>query len=251
MPLAIAETDTEGLVVPHQFYGDVIINNEPAPNNLQLHARVGDALYGSTLTRDGTYGYNPNIFYVEYQGRDGERITFFIEGEEVATAFFQSGQSTRLDINAEIEGITTTTGTTTTGGGGGGGGAIPATTTEDEDDTSAEQTNIVGTDSDECEPNWICSEWTECVNNVKRRACLDVNECDDDTDKPAIRESCGQTPEEILGIEEEEEGRNNPFTGLVTGIGQGEVSSIGFYALILALIGTLLFFAYKKRKTKK
>ena len=289
VPIALAQPT--GLVVPHQFFGDVVINGEPAPNGLEIEARVNGQLYGATFTSGGTYGYNPNIFYVEYQGSDGAQITFFIEGQQVATRSFQSGQSTRLDFDAEIEGISpgddsagdgsdedsdvgdsgddssegsddssadeesgSSTGTSTSRGSSRGGGTIiiPGTASTEENDS--QESNATSDDGsfivvDSCESNWICTQWTECVNNVQRRTCIDTNECEDESTKPDTTRSCEQTPDEILASTTPEEPSSNFITGLVTGLGDGEYSSFALYGLLLALlIGMLIFFVFRKKK---
>lgn len=56
-----------------------------------------------------------------------------------------------------------------------------------------------------CTPNWQCSEWSECVNNVQSRTCDDVNVCGIEEGKPALSQSC--TPPESCsdGIKNQDE----------------------------------------------
>ena len=41
-----------------------------------------------------------------------------------------------------------------------------------------------------CEPNWTCSEWSECVDDKQTRVCTDENSCGDESDKPAEEQEC-------------------------------------------------------------
>ena len=41
-----------------------------------------------------------------------------------------------------------------------------------------------------CVPNWNCSVWSSCSNNLKTRSCSDLNNCNNLTGKPATSQSC-------------------------------------------------------------
>lgn len=41
-----------------------------------------------------------------------------------------------------------------------------------------------------CQPNWKCSEWSDCVSNKQTRTCTDINNCGDITIKPIEIQSC-------------------------------------------------------------
>jgi len=53
----------------------------------------------------------------------------------------------------------------------------------------------------ECEENWVCDDWGECVGGKKRRKCVDLNECESESDKPKEVGECGVgvelSPEEM------------------------------------------------------
>ncbi len=125
--------------IPHQFYGFVTINGAPA-NGALIVAKINNVEVSRTLSSNGNYGYNPNIFYVPDPNSNnaGKRIDFYLSGTLVANKYFESGTSTKLDFNLGIApfcgdtscnaGETCSTCATdcgvcpSTGGGGGGGG---------------------------------------------------------------------------------------------------------------------------------
>lgn len=47
-----------------------------------------------------------------------------------------------------------------------------------------------GTTPTTCTPSWICSDWANCVNNLKTRTCLDSNNCNLNVGKPNLTQSC-------------------------------------------------------------
>ena len=90
--------------IPHQFYGYVTINGNPA-DNAPIIAEVKNAsgtvaTSSSTASSNGTYGFSPYIFYVEDPNgnNSGKTIEFFLSGQSVATYTFETGAHTRLDL---------------------------------------------------------------------------------------------------------------------------------------------------------
>ena len=41
-----------------------------------------------------------------------------------------------------------------------------------------------------CNPNWVCIEWSECIDGLKTRTCTDTNSCDTLDNKPLEGELC-------------------------------------------------------------
>ena len=83
--------------LPHAFYGDVIINGDPAPNGTQISATVaeGDVLTTSQNpvgTVNGNYGIDGLHLLVQGDGLSGA-ITFYVNGVEAegVTATFEAG----------------------------------------------------------------------------------------------------------------------------------------------------------------
>jgi len=104
LPLSFVLADTPG--IPHQFYGTVSFNNGVAPDGLVVEARNGDTVVGSSVTKNGKYGYNPNLFFV-YDLNDGsakdltagQTINFFVSGINTGQTFaFANGGYTSLNL---------------------------------------------------------------------------------------------------------------------------------------------------------
>ena len=76
--------------IPHQFYGNIKVNDLPVPDNTVIVATVEGDTY-TTITTDSKYGYSPNIFYVEDPDGDraGSTIIFSIGGMDVGTHVFE------------------------------------------------------------------------------------------------------------------------------------------------------------------
>ncbi len=74
--------------IPHQFYGEVVVNNTLVPDNNIIIAAIGGNYY-STVTKDGFYGFSPNIFYVEDPdgNRLGKTISFYLGGRVINGVF--------------------------------------------------------------------------------------------------------------------------------------------------------------------
>jgi len=48
-----------------------------------------------------------------------------------------------------------------------------------------------------CEPNWVCTEWSECFKNTRFRECEDTNKCGTDVNKPLTESPCLIEPVKI------------------------------------------------------
>ncbi|HKZ45549.1 MAG TPA: fibronectin type III domain-containing protein [archaeon] len=52
-----------------------------------------------------------------------------------------------------------------------------------------------------CQENWLCSDWSNCVDGERKRTCTDLNSCNTTLSKPAETESCeGSVPSAITGM---------------------------------------------------
>lgn len=98
--------------IPHQFYGEVVVNGEKVVENNVVVAAVGGDYYAA-ITSDGEYGNSPGIFYVENPegDRSGDVISFYLggrvidgvydfRGKPVGSDFFETNGLTRLDIDS-------------------------------------------------------------------------------------------------------------------------------------------------------
>lgn len=266
--------------VPHQFYGDVSVNGDVAPDNLFVEARIDGSVF-TTLTNDGKYGFD-SIFYVEdpNSDRDGEDITFFVgnPGEMIeADSFtFSNGEVTSLDLSVSgldvsesddgaEEGNGDNAGDNSAGASGGvssGAGSGFSDTSDDasddEDDSDADSTAVFDdSDFDEsnsansCESDWACSEWTECINFQQRRVCVDSNNCGVE-DGPEIRRSCEMDEAKVNVAPGDEMSLGNSFfsgvTGFVTGAAGVISSSVPLIILLVLVTGVFLFLFFKKKK---
>jgi hypothetical protein len=45
-----------------------------------------------------------------------------------------------------------------------------------------------------CTPDWTCTAWSECVDGVQTRECVDMNNCNQVEGAPIMTTSCGCTP---------------------------------------------------------
>lgn len=120
------------------------------------------------------------------------------------------------------------------GGGGGGGGYIPPTT-EDEEDNVVEETpetdhldepipEIVPEETDICTEDWMCLEWSECVNSTQERVCIDINNCGTENDKPDISQGC-----------EEQNFITGMFSFVTTPVGLGVMALISMVVIFVVL----------------
>ena len=82
-----------------------------------------------------------------------------------------------------------------------------------------------------CSEDWICSDWTECINSTQTRSCIDKNDCGTTFNKTATTEEC--------------EGQTSPITGLFSFF----TSPTGYGILAAAVIILfLIIFLSKARK---
>ncbi|RLJ03871.1 MAG: hypothetical protein DRP18_05490 [Candidatus Aenigmatarchaeota archaeon] len=93
--------------VPHQFYGDIIVNGYPAPDNLKVTVQeANDGVYDneSTIDADFTKDGEYVVYALNNEGKlsDGDLLEFYVEGVFAANHTFSSGLSTRLDLEVTI-----------------------------------------------------------------------------------------------------------------------------------------------------
>ena len=96
--------------VPHQFYGDIIVNGYPAPDNLKVTVQeANDGVYDneSTIDADFTKDGEYVVYALNNEGKlsDGDLLEFYVEGVFAANHTFSSGLSTRLDLEVTIPGF--------------------------------------------------------------------------------------------------------------------------------------------------
>lgn len=119
--------------MPHQFYGVVSFESGSTPDGLLVEAKVNGAVVGTSQTKDGKYGYNPNLLFAVNTNGDwtGETVNFFVKGIDTGESYgLAKGSYTNLNLTVPGSAVPAVpTPPPTTGGGGGGGGAPAPTTT--------------------------------------------------------------------------------------------------------------------------
>lgn len=252
---------------PHQFYGSVTTNGEPAADGLLIQAKIDDSVVASTVTKDGFYGYLPDIFYVpdDATNRYDEIIVFYLKDKsnvfhEVGTSDFVNAGSSEIDFSANGNFVTTTTTPTTTTtststssapkSSGGAALAPRATTTDSNSSTETldDTASFTSVNSD-CTPDWYCSEWEDCLASKQKRTCIDNNNCGVEDAKPLESQSCEiLSLEDSIKIEQRSDSAFNRITGAVIG---GGIATWIFFIVLVGLIAGLFFFVIAKRKSKK
>lgn len=58
--------------------------------------------------------------------------------------------------------------------------------------TDAIQTNI-SVIVNLCTPAWFCGNWSGCINGTQTRTCIDINSCENETNKPYENKSCDES----------------------------------------------------------
>ncbi len=114
--------------------------------------------------------------------------------------------------------------------------------------SSSSSSKGFGSSSLNCNSLWVCSDWSNCTNNLQKRICQDSNNClIPDTKKPIEMRDCNSSSKKIINL-------NNPIK---TGIGLGAVIGLNketygilFLGLFLLLSFSIILF-FKKSKTFK
>lgn len=92
---------------PQQFYGNVFVNSNVAPDGMGIEARIDNETF-SSITANGRYGIIPNTMKIPFEiGREGKLIEFFIVGVSCTekaseNATFESGAITKLNLNFNV-----------------------------------------------------------------------------------------------------------------------------------------------------
>ena len=96
------------IILPEEFYGDIIVNGRTAPVGTVITAKIGSAERGSiTTTEVGQYGgpgtFDGSLVVAGEEDEVGEAITFWVSGSRAEqTAVYEPGQSTDLDLTVEV-----------------------------------------------------------------------------------------------------------------------------------------------------
>lgn len=224
--------------IPNAFYGTVTVEDgQSAHDGLEILAQVQQQTY-TTTTENGEYSLiveNPN------QDNNGNTVTFFVEGQQVASAPFSNDETvTNLNLEAshvefqeaddEDDSNAGSGSSGSSGGAGGsGGGAIGATdeTTEEESDSESSSSTTSETEQ--------TTETTQ-EETQEEQTTSDTDQTQEDTSTEVEEEQ--QTGAGFLA----------PITGFVTGIGEGATSLTGFFFLLIILIGLVGGYLFYKNR---
>jgi len=166
--LVLAVSVSAQIFPGHQFWGDVLINGDSAPDGTEVIAQINGADVASTTTSGGKYGFEPDVFYVSDpdNNRAGEEIRFYIEGTYSDSHIFENGGTTQLNQAIAVSQPPSNP----PGGSSPPGGGTP------------------------CVSNWECTDWSSCVGGTQTRTCVDVR-CGriSASNKPEESQSCTVT----------------------------------------------------------
>lgn len=107
-------------------------------------------------------------------------------------------------------------------GEGAGAGNVTDGDGKDGDGMDGQGTDGDGMDLPDCNENWFCLDWEECVNGTRTRSCIDLNECGTEEEMPDVEESCAVGD---LGI-----------TGFFASVSKSLIETILIFLLILLII---------------
>ena len=224
--------------IPHQFFGSVTINGNPAPDGTIITAEIDGVEVARTTTSQGKYGYDP-VFYIDDPNNDrsGKEIKLFVNGVEVNTGpiYFCNGcvgvadSHQPLDLAITLQGTTTTQPSST-------GSYTPQTTTT----TTIQPTNQTTTTTTiTCQERWVCTEWSECKDGIQTRTCTDENNCGTDLNKPLESQPCSTSTTKV---------GNQPTTLPITGFFSALAGNPLYYIGILVLV-VIIVVLFMKRKS--
>ena len=205
--------------IPHAFKGTAkYTNGQNIPDGYIVTAKLdSQSISTSSVIKDGKYGYDDPLLVSDIIG-NGEKVSFYINGKLVENDIvdFAIGEITNLDIiidtvpfdndNPDDGAGDDNSGSTGDSNGGGGGSSYV------------------------CVENWECGNWSECINDVQRRLCVDLNECGPENNKPEEYFECGEENIEntILDFSSTEPDEDDEsFFSVMTGAVVGAVGTTG------------------------
>jgi len=95
----------EDITLPEEFYGEITINGQPAPEGTEIVAKIGGVERGRlTASEEGAYGdsatFSERLIVSGEESDIGENIAFFVDGDLAdQTAVFTPGESVELDLS--------------------------------------------------------------------------------------------------------------------------------------------------------
>jgi hypothetical protein len=282
MPVSLAN-------FPGDYWGKAYIGEDLATKGTPVSAwvngvEVASAKIGESL-KDTSGEYVRGYYQLIFEAKEGSQVIFKIGSVEAEPVIsFSQGRHDRLDIILEAPacGDTICNGDETKqtcpedcgepetpappGGGGvvsGGssgassssGGSSGVMPQEEEKEETPESEGSAA-----CESEWDCSEWSECLDGIQTRDCIDINECAAEKNRPIEVQECseaivgavvcgdgicspGEDCPEDCGIKESQGWGIFPLTGQFLNSPQNVL-----YGLIFLLLLALVIIVVKRKK---
>lgn len=233
--------------VPHQFYGYVTWNGQPAPDGSTIVAKINNVEVARTTSLNGKYGYD-SIFFVDDTNNDrtGKTIRFLVNDADTGqTAVFCNGCSTYLNLTAS-GGQQTRQGGTTTGGGTTGGNIGTTERVANITNQTTQTTNQTPTQPPQkCQERWSCSEWSKCQDGLQTRTCNDLNKCGTEEDKPLESQPCTTVTPAFTPASSP----LAPITGMIVAVTQNPL----YLSLLVIVIvgGVIALFRIRTKRIQK
>lgn len=161
-------------IVGKVFYTPIKVYGIVSPELLdgtEMIFKVKDLEIAATLLKDSKYGYEPELIFImdnpstsQKEGyAEGDIVKVYFEGvETIDYSHFISGGNQR-DIN------------------------LPVSKREEIANRAAQAILL-------CEPVWGCTGWSNCIDSVQTRVCIDKNNCRFEPGKPDESRRCSIPP---------------------------------------------------------
>ncbi|MEM5844448.1 MAG: hypothetical protein QW841_04370, partial [Candidatus Aenigmatarchaeota archaeon] len=104
-------------------------------------------------------------------------------------------------------------------------------------------TNQTVTQQQFCQERWVCSEWSECINGIQTRTCVDQNNCGTNNNQPFTSQPCFS--------EERKEEKSSQGVSEITGffaLLSNPVYALSFILGLIAVIILVLTLFISRRK---
>lgn len=238
--------DDDAPSVPASYYGDIIVNGDPAESGTEITAVVNGSSHGSIETaEEGSYG-GPGALdekLVVDGAESGNTVSFEVRGVEAEeTVSWESGDVQEVDLTFEDvpesddsdgsdgENTEEDTGEDNAGGGGGAGGAAPAPPEETEeptDGTEAPAENAETSTPTDGETTPGPEEEIDGVEDVSDAEVVDEAEADISTDsETGTAEATFDSDAPVQEVEFETESQSDPGSDSESDSGSGIDGSV-------------------------
>lgn len=87
--------------IPHQFYGNVTFESGTTPDGLLVEAKVGTTVVGTSATKNGKYGINPDLLMASKSDGEwaGQTVKLYVAGIDTGETYpLERGGYTNLNL---------------------------------------------------------------------------------------------------------------------------------------------------------